>query len=89
MIFFSSASAGIPLMTDTRRMHLDFDELSSSDEDMSKKKKREKRIRQEMVEHKSVTHVANVFENRYKAQMKMLQEQKSSIERYLSSSLFC
>lgn len=61
-------------------MHLDFDQLSSSDEDMSKKKKREKRIRQEMVEHKSVTHVANAFENRYKAQMKMLQEQNRQLK---------
>lgn len=72
---FNSASAGIPLATDTRRMHLDFDELSSSDEDLTKKKNREKRIRFEMNEHKPVSRVINTFENRYNAQMKMLKEQ--------------
>ena len=56
-------------------MKLDFDQLSSSDEDLSKKKQREKRIRQDMAEHKSATRVMNTFENRYNAQMKMLQEQ--------------
>lgn len=56
-------------------MHLDFDELSSSDEDLSKKKQREKRIRQEMAEHKSASRTMNTFENRYNAQMKMLKEQ--------------
>ena len=63
------------LPTDTRRMHLDFDQLSSSDEDLSKKKQRERRIRSEMGEYKSATRVMNTFENRYNAQMKMLKEQ--------------
>ncbi|CAF0795052.1 unnamed protein product [Rotaria sordida] len=70
-----AVSAGLPLATDTRRMHLDFDELSSSDEDLSKKKMREKRIRLEMGEHKSTSRVMNTFEHRYNAQMKMLKEQ--------------
>ncbi|CAF4077701.1 unnamed protein product [Rotaria sp. Silwood2] len=70
-----AVSAGLPLATDTRRMHLDFDELSSSDEDLSKKKMREKRIRLEMAEHKSTSRVMNTFEHRYSAQMKMLKEQ--------------
>ncbi len=74
-LFVCSVSAGLPLATDTRRMHLDFDELSSSDEDLSKKKQREKRIRFEMAEHKSASRVMNTFENRYNTQMKMLKEQ--------------
>ena len=56
-------------------MHLDFDELSSSDEDLSKKRLREKRIRQDMAEHRPTSRVINTFENRYNAQMKMLKEQ--------------
>lgn len=74
-ILFYRVSAGLPLVTDTRRMHLDFDELSSSDEDLTKKKQREKRVRHEMAEHKSASRVMNTFENRYNAQMKMLKEQ--------------
>ncbi|CAF1316067.1 unnamed protein product [Adineta steineri] len=71
-----SLNIGLPVTTtDTRRMHLDFDELSSSDEDLSKKKQREKRIRQDMAEHKSASRVMSTFENRYNAQMKMLKEQ--------------
>ena len=72
---FSRRSAGLPVQTDPRRMQLDFDQLSSSDEDMSKKKQREKRIRQDMAEHRSTSRVVNTFEHRYNAQMKMLQEQ--------------
>ncbi|CAF1343230.1 unnamed protein product, partial [Didymodactylos carnosus] len=64
-----------PMVTDTRRMHLDFEELSSSDEDESKKRQREKRIKREMAEHKSSARVLSTFENRYKTQMKMLNEQ--------------
>lgn len=79
-----SVSAGLPLTTDTRRMHLDFDQLSSSDEDLSKKKQREKRIRYEMAEHKSTSRAMNTFENRYNAQMKMLKEQN----RLLKGSIF-
>ena len=56
-------------------MQLDFDQLSSSDEDLSKKKQREKRIRQDMAGHRSASRVMNTFEHRYNAQMKMLQEQ--------------
>ncbi|CAF0731883.1 unnamed protein product [Rotaria sp. Silwood1] len=70
-----AVSAGLPLPTDTRRMRLDFDELSSSDEDLSKKKIREKRIRLEMAEHKSTSRAMNAFEHRYNTQMKMLKEQ--------------
>jgi hypothetical protein len=77
-------NAGLPLPTDTRRMHLDFDELSSSDEDLSKKKQREKRIRHEMAEHKSASRVMNTFENRYNAQMKMLKEQNHLLKGFLS-----
>lgn len=76
---------GLPLTTDTRRMHLDFDELSSSDEDLTKKKQREKRVRQEMAEHKSASRVMNTFENRYNAQMKMLKEQNRLLKGQFSS----
>jgi hypothetical protein len=76
-------SAGLPLVTDTRRMHLDFDELSSSDEDRSKKKLREKRIRHDMAEHKSASRVMNTFENRYNAQMKMLKEQNHLLKGFV------
>ena len=76
---------GLPLATDTRRMHLDFDELSSSDEDLTKKKKREKRVRQEMAEHKSASRVMNTFENRYNTQMKMLKEQNRLLKGQFSS----
>lgn len=72
-----------PLQTDPRQMKLDFDQLSSSDEDFSKKKQREKRIRQDMAEHKSATRVMNTFENRYNAQMKMLQEQNRLLKGFL------
>ncbi len=71
------------MATDTRRMHLDFDELSSSDEDLSKKKQREKRIRHEMAEHKSASRVMSTFENRYNAQMKMLKEQNRLLKGFL------
>ncbi|CAF3107753.1 unnamed protein product [Rotaria socialis] len=70
-----ATSAGVPLVADTRRMHLDFDALSSSDEDLTKKKTREKRIRHEMAEHKATSRVMHTFENRYNTQMKMLKEQ--------------
>jgi hypothetical protein len=95
LIFVCSVDGGTALPTDTRRMHLDFDELSSSDEDMSKKKQREKRIRQEMAEHKSASRVMNTFENRYNAQMKMLKEQNrllkgpSTMVIYISIPLPC
>ncbi len=71
------------MATDTRRMHLDFDALSSSDEDLSKKKQREKRIRHEMAEHKSASRVMSTFENRYNAQMKMLKEQNRLLKGFL------
>ncbi|UJR25206.1 hypothetical protein I4U23_006558 [Adineta vaga] len=73
--FQPNNNTGISIPADTRRMHLDFDQLSSSDEDLSKKKQREKRIRHEMAEHKSASRVMNTFENRYNTQMKMLKEQ--------------
>lgn len=78
-----SVSAGLPFATDARRMHLDFDELSSSDEDLSKKKQREKRIRSDMAEHKSTSRVMNTFENRYNAQMKMLKEQNRLLKGFI------
>ncbi len=81
--FFCSVNAGLPLPTDTRRMHLDFDELSSSDEDLTKKKLREKRIRHEMAEHKSASRVMSTFENRYNAQMKMLKEQNRLLKGFV------
>jgi hypothetical protein len=74
-VFVCSVDDVVPITTDPRRMHLDFDQLSSSDEDMSKKKQREKRVRHDMIEHKSTVRVMSTFENRYNAQMKMLQEQ--------------
>lgn len=70
-----SASADVALNINPKQMHLDFDQLSSSDEDIPKKKQREKRIRQEMIEHKSASRVMNTFEHRYNAQMTMLKEQ--------------
>ena len=74
------------MSTDTRRMHLDFDKLSSSDEDLPKKKMREKRIRHEMAEQNSASRVMNVFENRYNAQMKMLKEQNRLLKGLFSCS---
>jgi hypothetical protein len=89
VLLFCSVSAGLPLATDTRRMHLDFDQLSSSDEDMSKKKTREKRIRHEMAEHnKSASRVVNTFENRYNAQMKMLKEQNNLLKGFFLCYLY-
>lgn len=79
-------SVGLPLTTDPRRMHLDFDELSSSDEDLTKKKQREKRIRHDMAEHKSASRVMNTFENRYNAQMKMLKEQNRLLKGFIRNS---
>lgn len=77
----------MPLATDPRRMHLDFDELSSSDEDLTKKKQREKRIRHDMAEHnKSASRVMNTFENRYNAQMKMLKEQNRLLKGFIRNS---
>ena len=83
--FFYSVTADLPLTTDTRRMRLDFDELSSSDEDLTKKKQRERRIRHEMAEHKSASRVMNTFENRYNTQMKMLKEQNRLLKGFLFS----
>jgi len=74
------------LTTDPRRMHLDFDELSSSDEDLTKKKQREKRIRHDMAEQKSASRVMNTFENRYNAQMKMLKEQNRLLKGFIRNS---
>ena len=84
-LFFCSVTADLPLTTDTRRMRLDFDELSSSDEDLTKKKQRERRIRHEMAEHKSASRVMNTFENRYNTQMKMLKEQNRLLKGFLFS----
>lgn len=67
-------------------MHLDFDELSSSDEDLSKKKNREKRVRHDMVEHRATTRVMSTFENRYNTQMKMLKEQNRLLKGKMSLS---
>ena len=68
-------------------MRLDFDQLSSSDEDLSKKKKREKRIRQDMAEHRSASRVLNTFEHRYKAQMAMLQDQNRLLKGFFITSI--